>query len=152
MNNCDWDNIIQELINSINIHPGVNCFIQNRSSFENWIQIELVGLLLDTFGFKDIKVEDYNNYNCDIIAGNIGIELKIFISGKNSYNKINSDIEKLKNNNKLKEKYVFVVGINLANSMWDKMFSNGKFKSKHNNKIVSHSVFGLDNKMCVLSI
>jgi|GEM_PF-6683379 len=96
MESLDWEDICSKMADRIGEHTGASFFIENNASFENWVQVELVRILLEK-GCKKIEIEKSKNNNVDIVCRDIKIEIKISskryrkISGKNS---IESDLKK----------------------------------------------------------
>ena len=143
MKNIDWHKICTSLSHKIQKNLGAAYFIKNGASFENWIQVELVGLLPK----EKLEIERLKNNNTDIKCNNNFIEIKISkrksrkITGKYS---IAYDLEEKRTD------FIVVIAFDLKGSDFAKYHFDDKnrvFIPRRNKKrypIISYSKFRMD--------
>lgn len=95
----DYENILNKLKKKIESSKGLSIFAKQESKFENWVQVELCGILSDYC--KEVIPEKYMrdsscSYDIDFDS-RIAIELKIFTNnGKSGSRNVEGVIKDVK--------------------------------------------------------
>ena len=119
--------ILSALQSKIKSNKGLAVFADKDAKFENWLQVELCGILFDKLK-KKIIPEQYskvNNCAYDIFGEELVIELKILATRSKSFSQniigIKKDIEKLKRTSVSKKKVVIFIAFPLDDKWESKL-------------------------------
>ncbi len=74
--------IRKSIIPKIEKHRGIESYTNQRSRFEGWLQVEIVGLLKTIMNNENVIPEKHNDV--DIVVGDWAIELKVLTSETNN--------------------------------------------------------------------
>ncbi|MCK5580899.1 MAG: hypothetical protein KAJ18_06460 [Candidatus Omnitrophica bacterium] len=152
-----WNKISTSLIKKINNNKGAKFFIRNNSSFENWIQVELVGLLIGEF-CGNIEIEKEENNNADIKCDGKCIEVKI--SGKKCRGVAGKENSILSDLLKKTTGYVVALGLDLEGSDWSRKHfvkENNEWKfipteEPYKCDFVTYNEFQIENMKCAVVV